>query len=469
MKFELKKLEQKYLSMLDRMESNESLFEVRNREGVFSPAVIMWLMINGRAKGRRSLMDALESLAEHEASEVLDRSGTKKVRITPVSMNSGGLSRAREKLSLDLVRRVGTEIANFILKDKGTTLWRGRRVFLCDGTIIGLTRTEDHVKAFRPTQNQHGMAYTPNFLCLCCHELYSGVALMPRYGAYRGESATSEPELYYGMLEELPKESLIILDRNFGIFPVAYAAAQRKHHLLVRLTETRAKGFDTGKESCCEDDVEWKFRQSRAAEQLKISEGAILKGRFIKHTVKRKGCRDLKLLFFTNSDAPAAELIELYLQRERIENDIRTLKHTIGMERLFAETPDGIAKELLLGVTAYNLIRAIIADAAKELGLLPRQLSFTRAARFTQIFGNRLLTASTEQERRLIREHFLAAMRQTKIPNRKKQRIEPRKKAYGRQKYSFMTESREKERQNSRELLAINGHLGYSASFEGDS
>lgn len=464
MTFEIGKLQRIYLAMLDRMESSASLFETRNREGIFSPALTMWLMINGRAKGQRSLMDALDSLVSNEASEVAARSNTRKLRVIPVSMNSGGLSRARERLSLDLVKRVSFEIVEHLLRDLSPTLWHGRRVFLCDGTIIALTRTKEHVEAFRPTRNQHGSAYTPNFLCLCCHELFSGIALTPRYGAYRGENARSEPGLFYEVLEDLPHKSLIVMDRNFGIFPVAYAAARKQHHILVRLTASRAKGFGVEKGPFVDKKVRWEFGTSRSTEQLQIPKNASLDGRFIKWTVERKGCRPLELLFFTNSSQSAEELANLYLQRERIENDIRTLKHTIGMERLFAESPDGIAKELILGVTAYNLLRAIISEAARELGLEPRQISFTRAAKFSQIFSRRILEASSQQERLLLQQHFLTALKQTRIPNRKKRRIEPRKLAHDPKKYTLMKHSRAQEQIIAEETLAKHGNRGYYTS-----
>jgi len=465
MEIDISRLEKLFVEVIDRIAPDESLYGIRNREGIFSHALTIWLMINGRAKGKRSLVDALEGIAVGEADEVISRSATKRVAVTPVSMNSGGLCRARERLSVNLVERIGAAVSESLMQEGAQTKWRGRSVFLCDGSTIALTRRDALLAKFSPNKNQHGQAYTPNMLCLCCHELFSGIALNPCYGAYRGKEATSEQALFYQALDKMPAKSLCIADKNFGIFAVAYAAAQRGHEVLVRLTSIRAKGFIGGQSAEYIDKaVTWKYRQSRAAEELAIAPDAAVEGRFIKWTVKRDGYRPLELLFFTNSTQPAKDLVALYEQRERIENDIRTLKYTIDMERLFAETPDAIAKELILGVAAYNFIRAIIAQAAKELNLAPREISFTRAVRFTQIFGNKLREAKSKAARQTIQEHFLLALRQTRLPNRKQRRIEPRKLARKPQGYPSMKKPRAEEQEDARKTLAANGHRGYFTS-----
>jgi hypothetical protein len=83
-------------------------------------------------------------------------------------------------------------------------------------------------------------------------------------------------------------------------------------------------------------------------------------------------------------------------------------------------------KEILLGVLAYTLIRAVIARAAGRLNLKPREISFTRALINIEVAATRIMRATTEEEYDHEYELFLRAMRQSKHPNRSRPRHEPR-------------------------------------------
>ena len=70
------------------------------------------------------------------------------------------------------------------------------------------------------------------------------------------------------------------------------------------------------------------------------------------------------------------DLLELYTQRWHVELDFRNIKTTLGMEVLRCLTPQMVEKELWVNLLAYNLIRLLMAQAALEVGLHPRELSF---------------------------------------------------------------------------------------------
>ena len=62
----------------------------------------------------------------------------------------------------------------------------------------------------------------------------------------------------------------------------------------------------------------------------------------------------------------AEELAQLYRARWNIELDIRALKQSLGMEPLRTKTPEMIRQELWAHWLAYNLIRKVIAQAARR-------------------------------------------------------------------------------------------------------
>ena len=79
------------------------------------------------------------------------------------------------------------------------------------------------------------------------------------------------------------------------------------------------------------------------------------------------------------------ELAELYVERWKIELDLRSIKTHMGMEMLRCKSPNMVEKEIAIYFLAYNLIRASLARAAKQFAKIPRLLSFKSALQlFTQ-------------------------------------------------------------------------------------
>lgn len=472
MRKEIFEMEEQFIEVLNDLEYGDEMFVSRSREGVFTPAVTMWLMICQKLKGGQSLQRAIEDFVTEKSSKLIAKNKTsKRYKMQDISTNSGGFSQARKRLSSEDVNNITEAIAEkIILESQDELLWEGRRAYVFDGTTIRLEHTKSNLKEYPVSSNQHGKSHTPLMLCGCMHELYSGVALNIQFGAYRGGEATSEQRLYAQMINDVPKGSIVIADRNLGTFSIAYATKKNGSECLVRLTKSRAKSI--AKLSFKgEDDIDIKvvlnFGQTRLTE-LEIPKGAKVGGRFIRRIIKRRGYENLELFFFTTSTEPADKLVELYAQRERIENDIRSLKYVIGMEMLHAKTPDMIKKEVLLGVAAYNLVRIIVAKAALKLKLLPRQISFSSAVNLVRRFGYLLAQSSDKNENKKILERFMVALKQCKLPNRTKRRVEPRKVAHERQGFARLRKSRKEERKMEKLKLKEYGHRGYFTSVTRD-
>lgn len=453
----LESLEELFVRIVDdyQVGGEDNLYQTRSRVGIFAPALVMWLTISQRLQSRHSLAGALESFCRGEGQLVRSRNDLSKKN--HISQNTGGLCKARERLQLEQVQGVSRHLSEYLIKQSCKDYrWRERTVVLIDGTTVTLSHAAKILDEYKPIKNQHRRANNPQLLCLCAHELFTSVALPPQFGPYRGDKVTSEIELYHKLVSDLPQKSLIIADRLFGNFPVIYRANQLGHQVLLRLSDNKAKGFVGRRDEDFVEEVSWSASKAIAQKYPDIVAGAAVTGRIIRHTVKRDGFRPLVLLFFTTSCEPAHELVELYLQRERIENDIRSLKYLMGLEMITSKSPDIVAKELLLTFAAYNLMRGILAKAALALKINPRQISFSRAANLTQIFGNKLLT-NPSSEKRIVQD-YLTALSQIKHPNRKKRRVEPRKCARRRQLFPLMKKSREEERSTALNIAKEYGH-----------
>ncbi len=73
---------------------------------------------------------------------------------------------------------------------------------------------------------------------------------------------------------------------------------------------------------------------------------------------------------------PDASLAELYRRRWQIEVCFRDIKTTLGLDVLRTQTPAMIDKEIHLQAIAYNVVRALMLEAARQHDLPPCRLSF---------------------------------------------------------------------------------------------
>ena len=428
----------------------EELFKVRNRDCLFSPALTLWLFINQRTRRGASLGGMLEELRDGKVGKLFEQqTETRKGRIVPISMNTSGFSKARHRLPLALVEQVCTELSKTVRLRSGSGLkWRGVKVYALDGTFLELARTEDVDLNFPRARNQHGPVQSPKMLCLFMHDIITGIAVNPTYGASHGDKATSEQALAKRILSQAESGSLIIGDRNFGVFSVGFAAQQLGQDILFRMTSLRAKrlfGEEYSQEKV-DKPVTWVVSAPTLKNNHEIPMGSVLRGRVIKRVVKSTNGEPLELLFFTTSKEPADALVKLYRERERIEHDIRALKCTLSMSMLYTKTADMVKKELLLGVAAYNLIRGVITQIAAKVDLLPRQVSFSRAAHLIQVFGPRIVEAKSRDEINSLIQNLAHAFTQMRIYERKSKRTEPRKVVRDKRKFPLMRSSREEER-----------------------
>jgi hypothetical protein len=90
------------------------------------------------------------------------------------------------------------------------------------------------------------------------------------------------------------------------------------------------------------------------------------------------------------------------------------------MEQLSCATPEMAAKEIEMGIAAYNLVRAVICLAAQQSGLPSRDFSFTRAARIVESFAPKISSSANEKEAQRHFDRMMYFLQQAKLPRRKR-------------------------------------------------
>lgn len=392
------------------------------RRGIYAAPVVIWLMMAQRLQPCGTLASAVQLLLNGGAEPLLNR--CRRVREQRISSRTGGYSRARQKLATVLCRQVANELVARLRLMLNPEQKRG--VYLMDGSSLELEARGELLKAYPPARNQYGESHWPVLRIVVLHELESGLAEEPRWGPMYGDEAVSEQGLAEKAMEAIAPGSILMGDRNFGVFSVAWAAVQRGHDVVIRLKDDRARKLAGGAISQPgEAAVEWKPSD---AERRKhgFQPGTSLGGRLIAARVGRGQSKQWLYLFTTVADPGPDELVEMYGRRWNIETDLRSLKRTVRLHHVAAKNKTMMEKELLTAVAAYNLVRAVMALAARRHRIEPRQLSFTFVLNVVEASWHRLAAApSTEQHGREL-DTILDRAAQGTLPRRARPRSFPR-------------------------------------------
>jgi hypothetical protein len=394
------------------------------RQGVYSLAVVVWLMIWQRLQGNRSLAAAVQCLIHGGAGDLV--CDCKRWTQDQVSSATGGYCQARQKLP----KLIASQVSERIVEQLRTEMqegWKGlqRPVFVIDGSTLQLKHEPELVRAFSPGRNQHGENHWPVMRIVVFHDAFSGLALQPGWGAMYGDTAVSEQALAEQAMERLPRDAVVLGDGNFGIFAFAYAVQQSQRPMILRLSQPRAQKI-LGSELVEGTDrkVVWRASRWDRGTHPKLLAQALVEGRVI---VRANPSRPTELLYlFTTLDLPSEEILGIYKLRWNVETDLRSLKRTVGLHQLGSKSLDMVEKELLLAMAAYNLVRAVMCLAARRANLTPRQLSFSFVQTVVEAALPGLDHAANEEEYQMRLDRMLRYAAQGKLPHRSLRRSYPR-------------------------------------------
>ncbi len=141
--------------------------------------------------------------------------------------------------------------------------------------------------------------------------------------------------------------------------------------MLFRLTATRARkvlggnGLRPGKRR----KVEWEASRWDRQGHPGLPAGAVVKGRVV--ACRNPAPRQEILYFLTTLDLKPRRILALYKLRWNVETDLRSLKRTVGLHQVTSKSKAMVEKEVLMAVSAYNMVRAVIEElvAVRELGV----------------------------------------------------------------------------------------------------
>lgn len=303
------------------------------------------------------------------------------------SPSRGTVSKARQRLPLALWEKLFAYVsATAQAWGEAFASWRGHRVVLLDGTCVSMPDEPALREAFGVPTGYHGQARYPlarvATLCLAGTMTVLAYAL----GGYR----QGEWTLALTILGTLQKGDLLLADRHFAAAhyywhyqTLGLEFLTRAHQRLLVSRIKRVQSYSRN------DFLGWlTINKSYRRKDPKLPQHLLL--RFLQATVRIRGKRQVIWLvtsLLDDQEYPAAEIVQLYSRRWRVETLFAQLKIRLSADVLRSHSPEGVRKEFAARCIALNIVHSVLLEAASLHHLDPLRLSFAHAVRAILIFS----------------------------------------------------------------------------------
>jgi hypothetical protein len=290
---------------------------------------------------------------------------------------------ARQRLPLEVLRdglrRTGRRLRDEVA---ATSTWHGRQVWLVDGTSCSMPDTPELQAAFgQPGSQAPGCGFpVANVVALFCWA--SGAVLEVAIGSYH----LSELALWRTLWPHLAAGEIVLGDRFYCSFYDLVGVLRRRADAVCRLHQRRPADFRRGQRLGKNERLvtwrrpAWPHRPRGLTRRQWRELPDTLTVRLIRFAVDVPGFRSRRVIVATTLLDPEAypvhEIAALYRDRWLIELRFRDLKITLGLDVCRGQSADVVRKEIVMHLVAYNLIRTLMWQAAREYGRSLHRLSF---------------------------------------------------------------------------------------------
>ena len=353
------------------------------RARIYTPWITLNMFLAQILSSDHSCADALERFQKYRMD----------CGLPPVTDDTSSYCEARQRFPEEVVWKLARCSGQSIHENaEAEWLFAGRPVKLIDGSTVIMPDTEANQAEYPQSRSQKPGLGFPIARILVIISLAVGTVLDAAMGPYQGKQS-SELGLFRQISGQLQPGDIALADRFFCNYWVIDDLQRRGVDVVFRLHQTRKADFRRGRRLGPDDHIvtwpksqrpDWMSPDQYAAmpKELELRE--------IRVRIKDKKKRTRVLVIVTTLlDAKkysASALGELFRQRWHAELDLRSIKTTMGMEMLRTKTPDMVRKEIGMHLLAYNLIRGVMAEAARGRDMQPRELSFNGARQTVRAF-----------------------------------------------------------------------------------
>jgi hypothetical protein len=422
---------------------------------IFSPLITLGVFLGQVLSADHSCRAAVARLIAHRISR-----GQR-----PCSARTGAYCQARQRLPEEFFSTVACSAGRALdAKADKRWLWKGRRVYLFDGTTVTMPDTPENQRDYPQVYNQKPGLGFPMARIGAITSLWCGAIVNLGFCRYAGKGQ-GEVSLLRRLWDLLGPADVLLADSLTSNFTNIVLLQSRGVELVSRLNKAhRTADFRRGRRLGPDDHVvQWRKPTSIRSldwqtykalpEYITIRETRI--------RVRQTGFRTRSIVVVTTlldpEQASKEELASLYRARWNNELDLRSLKSTMQMRALRCQTPELVRKEVWAHILAYNLIRTVMAQAAARHGVAPRVISFTGAMQTLEAFQP-LLGSDARQDaagRLRLYQDLLDVIASHRVGERP-DRYEPRLKKRRRNNYDWLTKPRaEMKRKMAKGLIVI--------------
>jgi hypothetical protein len=348
-----------------------------------------------------------------------------------VDENASAYIQARQRLPQECLERILAATARAAEQRAGSCLGlQGRPVKVVDGSSVTLADTPANQKEYpQPSGQKPGCGF-PVLKLAVLFSLASGALL----DVVMGSLHHHDLRLFHRLWEALKAGDILLGDRAYGDYVTLAGLPRQGVDVVARLHQARKVDFRKASQRLGHNDGVFVWRKGQQQSTILTGEEwaalpAEIRVRIVCFTAVCRGFRTQRLTLVTTlldaEQYPAAELIALYLRRWRLELCLRDVKTTLGLERLRCQSPAMVRKELLAGLIAHNLIRCVMAEAARSYDAPLERLSFKGTVDALRQYSAVMAQAQTQRLKRKLWLDLLRAVARDPVPLRPG-RTEPR-------------------------------------------
>lgn len=280
-----------------------------------------------------------------------------------ISLNTAAYSKARKRLPLELTEELFKE-TRIKRAQNSYTHWHGHRVFIGDGTYLQMQDTKSLKAKYRAMHNADGY---PAGLLEVVIERGTG-----QIHSFRlSDTHVSELSLFYDMIDELPAQSILLLDDLYNCFEII-SKCKRKGIEFV-MPAKRERSYETVEVLGPGDEI---IRRKTPRERSKWLQENEPPNTFLLRRIECYSPGGKKYVLYTSildKEIGKDEIQLLYLTRWDIEVRILEVKTIMDINILRSQTPEMVLKELTVSLATYNLVRKIIYASIKDLPFSPKE------------------------------------------------------------------------------------------------
>jgi hypothetical protein len=384
---------------------------IKYRDRVFSPVTTIWGFLSQVLGEDHSCRDTVSRIIAHRAAAGL------KV----CSPNTASYCNARARIPTAVLCCLARQTAQQLQASlPGEWKWNGRSVFIADGSHVSMPDTQENQAGYpQPVVQQPGIGFPLARIAVllslatgACHDL----AIAP----YAGKG-TGETTLLRQMYDSLSPGDVVLADALFDNYFLACELRWLGVELVARVQAERV-GSQTVESRPDGDVILWrrpnKPRGMTGQQYRRFPETLLMRQVAVDARDKNNRAERFKVVTtILDVSVDGGQIGDLYERRWAGEVDIRSIKSTMKMDVLRCKTPEMVEKEIWAHLLAYNLLRTVMAVAASENDVEPREISFKGAKQALTAFAPKLEAARPEQRAELV-DAMLKVVAYQRVGNR---------------------------------------------------